>query len=149
MNKTLYTVLSQSEAETISFAQSLAKELNPGDILLLHGDLGMGKTVLSRAIIRCICAEDNMEVPSPTFTLVQNYDSALGTLWHFDLYRLCDSSEVYEIGWEEALSGGEGITIVEWPERLENLLPEDAINIYISPVEGQSEARQIEVKNNE
>ena len=145
----MYTMLSRSEDETIAFAQTLAKDLNSGDILLLHGDLGMGKTVLSRAIIRSICADEAMEVPSPTITLVQNYDSTLRMLWHFDLYRLCEPSEIYEIGWEEALSGGDGITIVEWPERLGDLLPEQAINLYISPVEGQSDSRLIEVKKNE
>ncbi len=139
------TIQSQSEEETISFAQKLAKELKAGDVLLLYGDLGMGKTVFSRALVRALCGDEVLEVPSPTFTLVQSYDSAVATIWHFDLYRLCDSSEVYEIGWEEALSGDEGIALVEWPERLDDMLPAGAMHVHISAVQGQPDARLIEV----
>lgn len=151
MKEILFKIQSQSEEETISFAQELAKELVAGDILLLHGDLGMGKTVLARALIRALCRDADMEVPSPTFTLVQAYDSDMGVLWHFDLYRLCDPQEVYEIGWEEALhpeghgSTGVGVCLVEWPERLDYLLPEHAIHVSLGTVEGQPNSRFIEV----
>ena len=143
MTNILYQFESRSEEETVSFAHNLAKELLAGDVVLLHGDLGMGKTVLARALIRALSGDKDMEVPSPTFTLVQSYDSALGTIWHFDLYRLCASDEVYEIGWEEAL--GEGVTLVEWPERLGGLMPDRAVNIYISAVEKKPNSRVIEV----
>ncbi len=145
MRKILYKFQSQSEEETISFAGKLAKEIKAGDILLLRGALGMGKTVLARALIRCLCNDLDMEVPSPTFTLAQAYDSDFGMIWHFDLYRLCDPSEVYEIGWEEALGEGNGVALVEWPERLEYLLPESAVNVSISAVPSNPESRLIEV----
>jgi len=145
MKKILYKLQSQSEEETISFAQDLAKELEAGDILLLHGDLGMGKTVFARALIRALCKDKDMEVPSPTFTLVQTYDSDLGMIWHFDLYRLYDPEEVYEIGWEEALSAGEGIALVEWPERLGGLVPEQVVNVSISVDSKRPNSRIIEV----
>lgn len=120
-----------------------------GDVVLLHGDLGMGKTVLSRALIRALCKEEGMEVPSPTFTLVQTYDSDKGAIWHFDLYRLCDPEEIYEIGWEEALSEGTGLVLVEWPERLDYLLPQNAVHVLISSVVGNNDARLIEVSRDE
>jgi tRNA threonylcarbamoyl adenosine modification protein YjeE len=145
MEDILFKIQSQSEEETISFALELAGELVAGDILLLHGGLGMGKTVLARALIRVLCGIPDMEVPSPTFTLVQAYDSDMGGIWHFDLYRLCDPQEVYEIGWEEALSTGAGVSLVEWPERLDYLLPEHAIHVSLSTVEGQPNSRAIEV----
>ncbi|MCK5384236.1 MAG: tRNA (adenosine(37)-N6)-threonylcarbamoyltransferase complex ATPase subunit type 1 TsaE [Alphaproteobacteria bacterium] len=145
MKEVVFELVSLSEEETVSFAQVFAKELVAGDVVLLYGDLGMGKTVFARALLRCLCGIADMEVPSPTFTLAQSYDSDLGLLWHFDLYRLCDSSEVYEIGWEEALSAGEGVALVEWPERLDCLLPEQAISVYISAVDNQPDSRAIKV----
>ena len=145
MGKTLFKFESHSEGETVSFARELAGELVSGDIMLLHGDLGMGKTVLARALIRCLCGDNDIEVPSPTFTLVQTYDADVGGIWHFDLYRLCNPEEVYEIGWEEALNKGAGIALVEWPERLDYLLPERALNVTLSAVDGQPNARNIEV----
>jgi tRNA threonylcarbamoyl adenosine modification protein YjeE len=87
----------------------------------LTGDLGAGKTTLARAIIRAAAADPDLIVPSPTFTLVEVYDTPRGSFWHFDLYRLDDPQQVYELGWEEALA--EGIVLLEWPERLGRLLP--------------------------
>lgn len=147
MDKMHYTIKTWSEAETIEFAQAIAQEVALSDILLLYGDLGMGKTVFSRAFIRSLCGDEDMEVPSPTFTLVQNYDTSKGVVWHFDFYRLCDFEEVYEIGWEEALSGA--IVLVEWPERLGDVVPEGAWRIYLSSVADAPEARLIEVYRGE
>ncbi|MFP4098738.1 MAG: tRNA (adenosine(37)-N6)-threonylcarbamoyltransferase complex ATPase subunit type 1 TsaE, partial [Alphaproteobacteria bacterium] len=96
-----------------------------------------------------LCGDKGMEVPSPTFTLLQTYDSKLGVLWHFDLYRLCDPDEIYEIGWEEALGRDDGVVLVEWPERLGDLMPGGAFEIYISGVEGAPESRVIEVFRDE
>tara|TARA_R110001592_G_scaffold29350_9_gene106591 strand:- start:8382 stop:8828 length:447 start_codon:yes stop_codon:yes gene_type:complete len=133
-----------SEAETIAFAARFAQQLNAGDIVLLYGDLGMGKTVFSRALIRALCTDEAMDVPSPTFTLVQTYDAPRGAIWHFDLYRLSDPSEIYEIGWEEALS--EGMILVEWPERLnEGMVPSDAIKISLSAHQDNPDQRTIEI----
>lgn len=132
-----------SEAETIEFAREFAVGLRCGDVILLHGDLGMGKSVFSRAVIRALCG-DETEVPSPTFTLVQTYNAPMGDIWHFDLYRLSDASEIYELGWEEAMA--DGVLLVEWPERLGALLPSSYIDVIISPVEGDNDKRIIEVK---
>lgn len=126
---------SNSEDETAQHAQNLAPTLRPGDVLCLHGNLGMGKSVFARALIRALTGNPEQDVPSPTFTLVQTYDSPSGEIWHFDLYRLKDPEEVYELGWEDALSGA--ISIIEWPERLGPLLPENRTNLYITaPAEG-------------
>ena len=136
---------SGSEAEPARFAAAPAPQLRQGDIILLHGDLGTGKTTFARALIRALTGEATLEVPSPTFTLVQTYDTPLGNLWHFDLYRLKNSDEIYEIGWEEALGGG--LILVEWPERLRNLLPPARLDIRLSPIAGKNAARLIQIKN--
>ncbi len=135
---------SNSEEETINFAREFSQGLCAGDIVLLHGDLGMGKSVFARSCIRFLCGNVGLEVPSPTFTLVQMYDADLGTVWHFDLYRLSDVSEIYEIGWEEALSS-KGIIFVEWSERLGNLMPPLYIDVTLSPISGAVGKRKIEV----
>lgn len=136
---------SGSERETSDFARKFAEKLIDGDVVLLHGDLGMGKSVFARAVIRALCGDDNLEVPSPTFTLVQTYDWGYGQIWHFDLYRLSNPDEIYEIGWEEALSGG--ILLVEWSERLGNLLPSPHVDVTFSPVDGFQDKRKIEIKH--
>ncbi len=111
---------SHSEEETIGLAGTVAKTLRSGDVLLLEGDLGAGKSVFARALIRALSGEPELEVPSPTFTLVQTYDTRAGAVWHFDLYRIKDSNEIWELGWEDALDGG--IVLVEWPSRLEDTM---------------------------
>ncbi|MBI4031262.1 MAG: tRNA (adenosine(37)-N6)-threonylcarbamoyltransferase complex ATPase subunit type 1 TsaE [Proteobacteria bacterium] len=115
------------ESDTENAARALAGRLRAGDILLLSGDLGAGKTVFARALIRVMTGDDNMDVPSPTFTLLQTYDAPEGTLWHFDLYRIKSPEEIYELGWEEAIT--DGIVIVEWPEKMGSLAPRDAVRI--------------------
>lgn len=116
-----------NEQDTASAAQKLAAKLRPGDVICLEGDLGAGKTVFARALIRALTGNPDEEVPSPTFTLAQIYDTARGPLWHFDLYRIEDSQEIYELGWEEALSGG--IVLVEWPQHLEALAPPERLTV--------------------
>src|SRR5215210_3621793 len=103
------------EAATHRFARFLAGELKPGDIVALSGDLGAGKTTLARAIIRALAGDETLEVPSPTFTLIQSYDTARGPVMHADLYRVNDPAELHELGFEEASEAG--IVLVEWPER--------------------------------
>lgn len=143
MNVNTQHIETRSEAETIAFAKNFAKGLSAGDIVLLQGDLGMGKSVFSRAVIKHLCNDEHMDVPSPTFTLVQTYGAAIGDVWHFDLYRLNDPSEVYETGWEEAISGG--IVLVEWPERLGALKPAAAIDIILSGESASPDTRIIKV----
>jgi len=111
---------SESESATIAFAQQCANEAQKGDVFTLSGPLGAGKSVFCRAFIQYLAGYET-NVPSPTFTLVQTYETNKQPIWHFDLYRIEDPSEIYEIGWEEALS--EGILLVEWPERLGTLIP--------------------------
>ncbi len=131
-----------SQEQTCKFAAELAKGAQQGDVILLYGDLGMGKTVFCRSFIKELCG-DNVEVPSPTFTIVQLYDYDGGCIWHFDLYRLSDPSEVYELGWEEALS--EGIILVEWSERLGDMIPKGAIKVSLSVHNNDPNSREIKV----
>lgn len=123
---------SKSETDTADFARKFAQTLRLGNVLCLHGDLGAGKTSFTRALIRAYLGFE-ADVPSPTFTLVQLYEHAKTPIWHFDLYRLNDPEEVFELGWEDALSSG--ITIVEWPTRLGALIPASRIDISISIID--------------
>lgn len=115
------------EAATIQLGEDLALALKPGDCLALHGDLGAGKSTLARALLRALADDDDLEVPSPTFTLVQSYELRIPAA-HFDLYRLGDASELDELGFDEALDTG--ICLVEWPERAEGRLPKTTIGLH-------------------
>jgi tRNA threonylcarbamoyladenosine biosynthesis protein TsaE len=117
------------EDATAALAATVAGWLRSGDVLALRGDLGAGKTAFCRALIRHLADNPDEEVPSPTFTLVQQYDHLSPPLWHFDLYRLTDPAEVVELGWEEAL---QDCALVEWPDRLGRLLPADRLDIDIN-----------------
>ena len=109
------------ETATAELGATLAARLHPGDVVGLQGELGSGKTTLARAILRAAAGDPELIVPSPTFTLVEVYETPRGTFWHFDLYRLEAPEQVFELGWEEALA--EGIVLIEWPQRLGELLP--------------------------
>jgi tRNA threonylcarbamoyladenosine biosynthesis protein TsaE len=117
------------EAETQDLGRALGAALRPGDAVCLTGPLGAGKSTLARALIRALTTPDE-EVPSPTFTLVQFYETADFALAHFDLYRLSDPDEAYEIGLDEALDGG--VALIEWPQRLEGRLPATRLDIDIA-----------------
>jgi len=135
-------LLSKTEADTEGFARSIAAQLQPGDTLFLQGNLGMGKSVFARALIRAICRDADLDVPSPTFTLVQTYENPVATLWHFDLYRIEDPEEIWELGWEEARSNG--IIVLEWPERLgKALAPADRLELRFSASSQSPGQRQI------
>ena len=110
-------------AATGRLAARLAPAARPGDALLLEGPLGAGKSAFARAFLRALSGDPALEVPSPSYTLVQSYElpEGRGVAHHFDLYRLSGPAEVAELGWEEAR---EGILLVEWPERLGELRPE-------------------------
>ena len=116
------------EAATEALAGRVAGEARIGDVIALSGALGTGKTSFARAFVRALGVAD--EVPSPTFTLVQTYDTASGTIWHFDLYRLAQPEDAYELGLEEAM--GDGISLIEWPERLGALLPRERLDIALA-----------------
>ncbi|WEX77441.1 tRNA (adenosine(37)-N6)-threonylcarbamoyltransferase complex ATPase subunit type 1 TsaE [Sinorhizobium numidicum] len=119
----------KDEAATIELGEDLALALKAGDCVALSGDLGAGKSTFARAFLRAMADDPTLEVPSPTFTLVQSYDLRI-PVSHFDLYRLADASELDELGFDEALSVG--ICLVEWPERAEEALPADRITLTFS-----------------
>ena len=130
--------ISHSEEETKALAEKLSAEITCPTLICLHGDLGAGKSVFARSFIRKLTSEDE-EVPSPTFTLVQTYDSEKGPIHHFDLYRLEDPDEIFELGWEDALSSA--IILLEWPDRLGPALPKKRTDVTIKP--GQQEHERI------
>jgi len=109
------------ERATLDLGARLAAGARAGHVYALRGDLGSGKTTLARGFVRALTRNDEEEVPSPTFTLVQTYETDKGTVWHFDLYRLEDPEDAWELGIEEAFVSG--ISLIEWPERLGALLP--------------------------
>ena len=120
----------ENEAATEDLARRIAALAVTGDVIALQGDLGSGKTSFARAFIRGLASattevSEQEEVPSPTFTLVQIYDRRPANVWHFDLYRIENPEEIFELGIEEAMS--EGITLIEWPERLGRLLPAESL----------------------
>ncbi len=116
------------EAATDALGRALSRALRAGEAICLTGPLGAGKSTLARALIRALTTPDE-EVPSPTFTLVQTYDGANLSIAHFDLYRLSDPDEAYEIGLDEAME--DGAALIEWPERLEGRLPADRLDVGI------------------
>lgn len=133
MNKEFIT---KTVEETRLWAKEFAKTLRAPVTIALHGDLGMGKSEIARTIIQTLRGQDTV-VPSPTFTIVQSYDG----ISHFDLYRIEDKSELVEIGLPYAITND--ITLIEWPEIANDILPEDTIHLYITEYEG---GRKITVK---
>lgn len=127
MTETL-TILDNEQA-TEQLARALAAVAQPGDALLLTGPLGAGKTVFARAFLRCFCGNAALDVPSPTYTLVQTYPAETCTVSHFDLWRLGGADELEELGWDDAR---EGVVLVEWPERLEEMTPSDALHLTLT-----------------
>ncbi|MBL8590078.1 MAG: tRNA (adenosine(37)-N6)-threonylcarbamoyltransferase complex ATPase subunit type 1 TsaE [Methylobacteriaceae bacterium] len=129
------------EAATIAFARRIARLARPGMLLTLSGDLGAGKTTFARALVRALAQEPDLEVPSPTFTLMQVYETPAFPIVHADLYRLRDSSELAELGWDEA---GEGaLLVVEWAERAGDLLPADRLEVMIALAPDQGDGARM------
>lgn len=116
-----------TDQATADFACRLAPLLRRGDILLLQGPLGAGKTTLARGLIQAVCGM--VEVPSPTFNLVLTYDTPVGPLWHVDLYRIEHPRELDELGLYEHFP--EGLTLIEWPERMEPHVPAGALRLCL------------------
>lgn len=133
------------EAATSALAGRLAALAQPGDVIALEGDLGAGKTAFARAFVRALTSPDE-DVPSPTFTLIQVYDCdhgdcAGGQIWHFDLYRLEKPEDALELGVEDAFA--DGISLIEWPDRLGPWLPHDRLVVQIAADPHSPTARRI------
>ncbi len=129
------------EAATERLGATLAARLRPRDVVALVGGLGAGKTTLARAVLRAASGQPTLVVPSPTFTLVEVYDTPRGVFWHFDLYRLEQPEQVFELGWEEART--DGIALVEWAERLGSLLPKERLTVTLS-IDGEGRRATLE-----
>ncbi|MEL6618473.1 MAG: tRNA (adenosine(37)-N6)-threonylcarbamoyltransferase complex ATPase subunit type 1 TsaE [Pseudomonadota bacterium] len=115
---------------TARLGAAIGPRLRPGDTVLLQGPVGAGKTHFARALLQAILLVPE-DVPSPTFTLVQTYDTRNGPLWHVDLYRITTDTEIDEIGLFDAFE--EAICLVEWPDRLGTYAPADALTISLKP----------------
>lgn len=135
-------ITSCSEDETGMIAADLAGRLPAKCVLFLEGNLGAGKSVFARALIRALTGDTELNVPSPTFTLLQTYETPKGPVWHYDLYRMKEPEEIEELSWDDALSGG--IVLIEWAERLDYLKPK-GMTIKIDPVLGEPNKRQISI----
>lgn len=118
----------RNEEDTKQFALTLANTLEKGDVIALVGNLGTGKTTLTKYIAKGLGIDDM--ITSPTFTIVQEYKSGRLPLYHFDVYRIMDIEEMYEMGYEEYFFG-DGVSIVEWADQIEEIIPEDAKVIFI------------------
>lgn len=125
--KEIYTY---SEKDTEELGERIGRLAWPGMIILLKGDLGAGKTVLARGIARGLKIDE--PITSPTYTLIHQYHGRL-PLYHFDIYRLGEPEEMYDLGYEEFFYG-DGLTVVEWPERMEDLGPEEYLDITIEKI---------------
>lgn len=129
--------LSNSPADTEAFGERLARRLRAGDVVAFTGALGMGKTALTRGLARGLGCRGR--VTSPTFTIVNEYAGDV-PLFHFDMYRLSSSDELYDIGWDDYLARG-GVCAVEWSERVADALPEDAVTVDIA--RGESDESRV------
>ncbi|MGH1421472.1 MAG: tRNA (adenosine(37)-N6)-threonylcarbamoyltransferase complex ATPase subunit type 1 TsaE [Hyphomonas sp.] len=128
-----------SESETRELGATLAKCLAPGDVVALHGGLGVGKTSLARGLVQALLGAET-EVPSPTYTLVQVYETAPYILWHFDLYRLESPDNVFELGWDETQ---DGVALIEWPDKAGVHLPKTRLDIVIE-IDGSGRIARLE-----
>ena len=131
-------------AATDALGVELAGLLEPGDLVVLDGDLGAGKTALARAVIRALAGDPDLDVPSPTFALVQPYETGKGPVLHADLYRLGDPREVEELG---LLDNPAAIVLVEWAERAPEIMEAATLTVSLSLPAG-GEGRQVRIERN-
>ncbi len=122
-------------AATEALAARLAALARPGDVILLDGPFGAGKTAFARAFLRAASFDPALEVPSPSFTLVQSYDTNRGPVHHFDLWRLDGPAALAELGWDEACAD---IVLAEWPQRLGALRPPEALTLRLELLAGDA-----------
>ena len=136
------TYISKSEQDTIVFAENFAKDLKTGDIIVLSGELGSGKTKFVQGILKHFGLEN--EISSPTFTIVNEYKSQDVNIYHFDVYRLEDSDEFYAIGGEEYFSSG--ICLIEWGEMIEDVLPKPYTKIIFKKNDDNTDFRELYIE---
>jgi len=134
MSNTLFAFSLVDEDATRALAERIADILQPGDTLLLEGDIGAGKSAFARALIRARLGRME-DVPSPTFTLVQTYEDENGDIWHCDLYRLTHPDEALELGLDEAFEAA--ICLIEWPDRLGDAAPKSALRLSFEAQQAQ------------
>jgi len=127
MKRFTFEIKTGNPEETALLGRKLSAELKPGDVLALYGDLAAGKTTLTRGIAEGFHA--NQPATSPTFTLINEYPGMI-PLYHFDCYRIRDAREILYLGFEEYLDM-EGVVVVEWPQKVEEFLPDETIRIYL------------------
>ncbi len=138
----MQTFISKSEQDTIDFAENFAKELTQGDIVVLSGELGSGKTKFVQGVLRHFGLEN--EISSPTFTIVNEYTSPAANIYHFDVYRLEDADEFYAMGGDEYFESG--ICLIEWGEMIEDILPTPYTKITFSKADGEDNYRKLEIE---
>lgn len=136
-----YNFKTNSEDETMKLGEKLAKLCAPKDIIILSGELGAGKTKFTEGFLKYFGLED--EISSPTFTIVNEYTKNDINIYHFDVYRLEDSSEFYEIGGEEYFENG--ICLIEWGELIDDVIPKDLLKIHISKSDENDNVRIINI----
>ena len=136
-----------SPEDTFGVGERLAKEARPGEIYTREGDLGVGKTIFTKGVARGLGIDE--PVTSPTFTILQEYDSGRLPLYHFDVYRIGDPEEMEEIGYEDYFYG-QGICLIEWASRIEELIPAEAIHVCIDKdLEKGLDYRRIRIQKGE
>lgn len=131
-----------SAEETRAFAAQMAMQIKAGQVLCLNGDLGVGKTVFAQGFCEALGVTE--PVNSPTFTLVNEYEGTAFPIYHFDLYRIEEPDELYEIGFSDMVSG-KAVVLIEWSERAGDLLPRDRIDIFINRT-AEDDGRRIVVE---
>lgn len=139
----VWEVALDDEAATAALARFVADELRPGDLVTLSGGLGAGKTTLARAIVRALAGDPRLEVPSPTFTLMQTYETPRGPVVHADFYRIGGTAELVEMGWEEATDGA--ITLVEWPDRAAGALGTARLDVTLDVVSAETPQARVAI----
>lgn len=138
----MYTYISSNEQETINFAEKFAENLQLGNIVVLTGELGCGKTKFVQGVLKHFGLEK--EISSPTFTIVNEYIGKDINIYHFDVYRLADSDEFYAMGGDEYFSSG--ICLIEWGEMIEDILPKPYTQITFKKSNENADIRELEIE---
>jgi len=137
----LINIKTLSVEETLELGYRLGNQLKKGDIICLNGDLGAGKTAFTSGIAKAMGIQGY--ITSPTFTIVNEYNAAV-PLYHFDVYRIVDSDEMYEIGFDEYIDGN-GIIVIEWADSIKNIIPQNQISVRIKKTTENEDARDITI----